>query len=97
MINEIGKYRKRKSSNKSKSKLKSKHKHIYKEVLYLTEKYNRVYKGSYCTICGKINNIEVIGLRKKDGCIRFLTREEVIELYKDLEKIEIKDITQRFI
>lgn len=61
MDEEVGKYRKKTESNVSKSNRKAFHKHQYEPCLL--EEYegghfpNRLFKGSYCTICGKIENV----------------------------------------
>lgn len=60
MDEEVGKYRKKTGSNVSKANSKAKHKHQY-ELCLLKECEeghfpNRVFKGLYCTLCGKIKN-----------------------------------------
>ena len=78
---EIPKYRKKKSSVSSASK-KSKHKHIYKDCLLIME--NGPHKAQYCTICGKIGNIEFFETEKVNGGYRMLTDTEIYNKYKDI-------------
>ena len=62
MENEIAKYRKKKPSNISKSVAKADHKHNYIDcnyVHYWTNPINgnkvpNIFRGSYCSCCGKI-------------------------------------------
>ena len=89
---EIPKYRKKKSSVSSASK-KSKHKHIYKDCLLIME--NGPHKAQYCTICGKIGNIEFFETEKVNGGYRMLTDDEIYDKYKNIEKIEIESIFQK--
>lgn len=95
---EISKHLKKKNSSTSKSKEKSKHKHIYKDCLVITEKH-RAHKAKYCTICGKLDNhsfsFETVPCG--NGYVRMLTSDEMLEKYKHLEKIHIKDYFQKYI
>lgn len=46
----------KKKSSTSKSKSKSKHKHEYIEALFI-DKNSKPHVGTYCVICGKVQNI----------------------------------------
>ena len=95
--NDIPKYIKKKESSVSKSKVKSKHKHEYVDCLLITGN-NRPYKGTYCKICGKIGKIRFFeSERNEDGYLRLLDHDEIFEKYKDLEKIYIEDIWQKYV
>lgn len=94
--NETPKYRKKKPSSTSKSSTKSKHKHEYKECLLIEKEYP--HRATYCKICGKIGDIHLFETEPyRDGMWKMLDYDEVYEKYKDLEKIEIEDIFQRYI
>lgn len=94
--NEIPKHKKKKLSSTSKSSTKSKHKHEYKEVLLIHN--NKPHWATICKICGKINDLHFFeSERIEEGYYRSLDADEVLEKYKDLEKIEIEDIFQRYI
>lgn len=93
---EIPKYKKKTKSSISKSGTKSKHKHEYKECLFIKD--GRPYKGTYCTICGKIDDIGSFEIVEMDnGMCRMMNSNEVFEKYKHLEQIEIEDIFQKFV
>lgn len=91
---EIPKYRKKKSSVSSASK-KSKHKHIYKDCLLITE--NNPHKAQYCTICGKIGNIEFFEAEKVNGGYRMLMDTEIYDKYKNVIKFEVESIFQKYV
>ena len=91
---EIPKYRKKKSSVSSASK-KSKHKHIYKDCLLIME--NGPHKAQYCTICGKIGNIEFFETEKVNGGYRMLTDTEIYNKYKDVIRSKIESIFQKYV
>ena len=91
---EIPKYKKKTKSSISKSGTKSKHKHEYKECLFVKE--GRPYRGTYCTICGKIYDIGFLEKKIDNGMCRLLDDDEIFEKYKHLEQIEIEDIFQKF-
>ena len=94
--NEIPKYKKKKPSSTSKSSTKSKHKHEYIECL-LIEK-GHPYRAIVCKICGKINDLHFFeSERCEDGMQRMLDDDEVFEKYKDLEKIEIESVFQKYV
>lgn len=96
MDNDIPKYRKKKNSSTSKSCTKSKHRHQYKQCLLMKE--HRPYRATYCTICGKIDDVRFGETeRMENGMLRMLDDDEVIEKYRDLEQIEISDIWQKYI
>ena len=94
--NEIPKYKKKKKSSISKSSTKSKHKHEYVECL-LIEK-GRPYRAIVCKFCGKIYDIYFFESGQcEDGMQRMLDDDEVFEKYKDLEKIEIESVFQKYV
>ncbi len=91
---EIPKYRKKRPSVSSAGK-KSKHKHIYKECLLIAE--NNPHKAKYCTICGKIGDMEFFESEKVNGGYRMLTDVEVYDKYKNMERFEIESIFQKYV
>ena len=94
--NEIPKHRKKKPSSTSKSKEKSKHKHEYAECLLIEN--GNPHWATYCKICGKIGDLHLSETEKYEGGMwRMLDYDEVYEKYKDLEKIGIENIFQRYI
>lgn len=95
--NEIPKYRKKKSSSTSKSGIKSKHKHKYVDCLLVHN--NHPHWATYCSICGKIGDLHFFETEKrKDGLYsRQLDCDEVFEKYKDLAKIDVEDIWQKYV
>ena len=94
--NEIPKYKKKKKSSISKSSEKLKHKHEYIECL-LIEK-GHPYRAIVCKFCGKIYDIKFFeSERCEDGMQRMLDDDEVLEKYKDLEKIEIESVFQKYV
>ena len=94
--NEVPKHKKKKQSSTSKSSTKSKHKHEYKEVLLIHN--DRPHWATVCKICGKINDLHFFeSERCEDGMQRMLDDDEVLEKYKDLEKIVIEDIWQKYV
>ena len=96
--NEIPKYIKKKESSVSKSKEKSNHKHEYVDCLFIINKDNRPHKGTYCRICGKIGDISFFELEEFESRFwRLLDTDEIFEKYKDLEKIYIEDIFQKYV
>lgn len=95
--NEVPKHIKKKESSVSKSEKKSKHKHEYVDCL-LIEKDNSPHKATYCKICGKIGDLNFFESEKcEDGLYRMLHDDEVFEKYKDLEKIYVEDIWQKYV
>ena len=95
---EVPKYIKKKESSVSKSKEKSDHKHEYVDCLFIINKDNRPHKGIYCKICGKVRDISFFELENfESGFWRILDTDEVFEKYKDLEKIYIEDIFQKYV
>jgi hypothetical protein len=95
---DIPKHRKKKGSSTSKSKEKSKHKHEYVECLLIERENNKPHRATYCKICGKIGDIKVFETEKTEkGYYRTLSSDEVFEKYKDLEKIYIEDLWQKYV
>lgn len=94
---DIPKYQKKKESSTSKSDSKSKHKHDYsKECLLISD--NHPHHAIYCNVCGKIKNIAFWETeRTNEGYYRTLNNDEVYEKYKDLEKIYVDDIWQKYV
>lgn len=94
--NEVPKYHKKKQSSISKSSTKSKHKHEYKPCLLIHN--GHPHWATTCKICGKIDDLHFFETEKReDGLYKQLDYDEVIEKYKDLEKIEIYDIWQKYV
>lgn len=95
---DITKYKKKKNSSTSKSKEKSKHKHEYKDCLLIVKDRKLPCKASYCTICGKINNQQLFEtVPCENGYLRMLNSEEIYKKHKDLEKVDIDDIFQKYV
>lgn len=95
--NEVPKYIKKKESSVSKSKVKSKHKHEYVDCL-LVENNRYPHKATYCKICGKIGDLSFFETEKReDGLYRMLDHDEIFEKYKDLERIQIENIWQKYV
>ena len=93
---EIPKHRKKRKSSTSKSSNKSKHKHEYIECLFVENGYP--HRGTYCSICGKIGDIHFFETEKTDnGYYRQLDYDEIFDMYKHLDQVEIEDIFQRFV
>ena len=100
--NDIPKYKKKKKSSTSKSKEKSKHKHEYKDCLLIDKKTDKPHKATYCSICGKTGEIsffETVPMKHKEyGTVyRLLNTEEIYEKYKNLEKVYVDDIWQKYV
>ena len=105
--NETPKYIKKKKSSTSKSSEKAKHKHEYTErciVKYPTPYlYNKDFSlaiATYCKYCGKIENIgHPTTEQDVDGrkMIHYMSNEEILENYKDLEVVEISDFFQKYL
>ena len=61
-------------------------------------KDNRPHKGTYCRICGKIGYISFFELEEFESKFwRILDTDEVFEKYKDLEKIYIEGVFQKYV
>ena len=91
-INEVGKYIKKKDSNVSKANMKSKHKHIYREALIDELKYGIVGIGTYCEICGKLDNLIIPrDIIESDYGVKYraLTKEEIRVRYSHLPHFTI--------
>lgn len=99
MNDDIPKYRKKKHSSTSKSDSKSKHKHDYsKECLLITAENGYPYYARYCSVCGKIEDIHFFETEKiENGYCRMLSNDEVFEKYKDLEKVYMDDLRQKYV
>ena len=96
--NDIPKHRKRKESSTSKSKVKSNHKHEYVDCLLVVGENRRPHKATYCKICGKIGDLAFFDtVPCGNGFSRILDTDEVYEKYKDLEKIYVDDIWQKYV
>ena len=96
---DIPKYIKKKESSTSKSNIKSKHKHEYVDCLLVASGGAHPYPASYCKICGKINHSSPLEVCEKteSGYRRLLSSEEILEKYKDLERIEIDSYWQKYV
>ena len=93
-IGEVGKYIKKKDSNISKANMKSNHKHIYKEALIDELEYGIVGIGTYCEICGKLDNLVIPhDIIKSDygAKYRSLTKEEIRVRYSYLPHFIIEN------
>ena len=96
---EVPNYKKKKPSSISKSKAKSKHKHIYEDCL-LIDNENIPFKSEYCTICGKIGNMQwFITEPCKDNpkAHRMLGCDEVYEHYKHLPQFKVNNCWDKFV
>lgn len=90
--NEISKYIKKRESDTSKANLKSKHKHIYQEALIDELSYGIVGIGTYCTICGKLDNLIIPhDILEDEYGVRYrsLTKEEIRVRYSHLPHFTI--------
>lgn len=64
----------------------------------ITGSDKRPNRASYCKICGKIDNVAFFETEKTEyGTYRVLHAEEVYKKYKDLEKIHIDGIWQKYV
>ena len=94
---EIPRHRKKRASSTSKSLGKSKHRHTFKDCLFIVDDMTLLYKGKYCTECGKIGDFGLeTGITEK-GNHYLLTAEEVLEKHKKLERIKIGEIWQKYV
>jgi len=89
------KHRKKKPSSTSKARAKSDHKHEYVDVLFVEN--GHPHKGSYCKLCGKIENIHFFETVKCEFGFRVLDKDEVFEKFKELEQIQIENIWQSYV
>lgn len=107
--NETPKYIKKKKSSTSKSSEKTKHKHEYTEkcivkyptsyLSYFNIEYNLAI-ATYCKYCGKIQSIVHPHIAKvvMGGHMQtYMSNEEILENYKDLEVVEISDCFQKYL
>lgn len=88
-------YKKRKGSSVSKAKVKAKHKHTYEDCLLFEN--GKPNKATYCSICGKIDDVKVFDFVRISGGYRVLSEDEVLEKYKDLKKFEVESVFQKCI
>lgn len=109
--NEIPKYKKKRQSSTSKSYNKSNHKHnhdgmcIAKYPPFIQGGNHHMTLTTYCTECGRI--IDSIAptvnedFTNKNGEVikrnRLLSREEILEKYKQLEIVEMSEHFQKYI
>ena len=89
-------YKKKKQSSISKSKKKSKHKHEYVDCL-LIDRNNRPHRSEYCKICGKIRDIYFFETEKIEDRYHILSKEQVFEKYRDLEKKYINSFWDKYV
>ena len=94
--NDIPKYIKKKQSSVSKSKEKSKHKHQYVDCL-LIDRNNRPHRSEYCKICGKIRDVYFFETEKIEDRYHILSKEQVFEKYRDLEKKYINSFWDKYV
>lgn len=93
---EVGKYLKKKDSDASKCRLKSRHKHKYVECLFVV--HGNHHRGEYCELCGKIRNIMFFEVDRSTGKFgKFLSDEDILNLYGDLEKIHLDSYKEKYI
>lgn len=94
--NEIPKHKKRKASSVSDSRAKSKHKHQYKDCLLVYEGAPR--RATYCTICGKVGNVNFFdSVKTEKGYYRMLRSDEIFRKYCKLEIKEVPDFYQKYV
>lgn len=94
---DVPKYRKKKQSSVSKSKIKSKHKHQYIDCL-LIDKNKNVWKSKYCSICGKLHDLEFFQIEAlSNKLFRMLENHEIMEKYNNVERFKVKNIMQKYI
>ena len=94
--NDIPKHKKKKASSVSDTKSKSNHKHQYDECLLVAQGKPR--RAKYCTLCGKIGNVNFFDFAKTEcGFHRQLRDEEIFRKYHRLEIIEVQDFYQKYI
>ena len=84
---------KRRPSTRSKSITKSKHKHTYAPCLFI-DYGGHVYKGGYCTQCGKIWNIE---WPHNDETGKMMSSDELLAAYPSLPVHRIGDIWEKYV
>ncbi len=109
---EIPKHRKKTNSTISKSREKAKHKHQYTKKCiikyptpYLIPLNGKDYSlciTTYCEHCGKVGDIMKAyreeHINESSKCVKkFMTDDEIIEYYKDLDIIEVEDRFVKYI
>jgi hypothetical protein len=90
---DVPKYLKKKGSSVSKSKVKANNKHEYIDCLFREETYNRIVKGSYCKICGKIGDIKFFDLKNS----HLKTDDEILAEGTNLPIIHIHSSFDKYI
>lgn len=102
---DVPKYIKKKPSNKSKSFNKTSHKHDYSGRCLTRHSYKNpatgvvsslYYVTTYCSICGKIQT-NIRPTVETDAAIRMMTEDEILEVYKKLEIIDIEDSFAQYV
>lgn len=78
----------------NKSVKKSKHKHIYEVCLFYDAKSKYYYRGSYCTVCGKVCNWGMDTVDIGEGRLRVLTQDELKKKYKNSKIINVHNISK---
>lgn len=96
MDEQIPKYRKKKQSSVSKAERKSDHKHEYADCL-LIDSENRPIKVQYCTICGKIIDVQFFETVRVEQGYRTLNSEEVYQKYKDLPQFMVNSVWDKYV
>lgn len=93
---QIGKYKKR---SKKKSIKRSNHKHTYKRCILHIEKDDSYWLSSYCTICGKLKDIEWhIEKNEEDGLSTIILDKELYRKYKDIYEVkEVKTYEDKYV
>ncbi len=109
--NDIPKYKKKKKSTTSKSREKSNHKHEYTEKCvvkyptpYLVGKEFSYGLVTYCKHCGKVASLthptkeEHVNTGIANAFMSvFMTNEEILEYYKDLDVVEVEDMFPKYV
>ena len=93
---EIPKYRKKKQSSVSKAERKSDYKHEYADCL-LIDSENRPIKAQYCTICGKIIDVQLFETVRVEQGYRMLDSEEIYQKYKDLPQFMVNSVWDKYV
>lgn len=96
MDEEIPKHRKKKQSSVSKAERKSDHKHEYADCL-LIDSENRPIKAQYCTICGKIIDVQFFETVRVEQGYRMLDSEEIYQKYKDLPQFMVNSVWDKYV
>lgn len=93
---QIGKYKKR---SKKKGLKRSNHKHTYKKCILHIEKDDSYWLSAYCTICGKLKDIDwIIEENEKDGLSTIILDKELYEKYKGIYEIKkVKSYKDKYV